>query len=140
DAYFRFLRSTGRMSARSATPADLAKEARRSAKKMAGGGRGRNHGWPGKSRSAFGASIGLSLDDLSSADELQGRLDQISAAWNELPIHERQRLDPPKGNLSGRTRAMTAYQTEIEMEALIRSFTYQMPQGDLPSPGAVAPI
>ena len=34
DAYFRFLRSTGRMSARSAIPADLAKEARRSAKKM----------------------------------------------------------------------------------------------------------
>ena len=34
DAYFRFLRSTGRMSARSAMPADLAKEARRSAKKM----------------------------------------------------------------------------------------------------------
>jgi hypothetical protein len=140
DAYFRFLRSTGRMSARSATPADLAKEARRSAKKMAAAARDRTNWSPGKTMIDFGASIGLSLDDLSSADELQGRLDQISAAWNELPIHERQRLDPPKGNLSGRTRAMTAYQTEIEMEALIRSFTYQMPQGDLPSPGAVAPI
>jgi hypothetical protein len=140
EAYFRFLRSTGRMSARSATPADLAKEARRSAKKMAAAARDRTNWSPGKTMIDFGASIGLSLDDLSSADELQGRLDQISAAWNELPIHERQRLDPPKGNLSGRTRAMTAYQTEIEMEALIRSFTYQMPQGDLPSPGAVAPI
>jgi hypothetical protein len=128
------------MSARSATPGDLAKEARRSAKKMAAAARDRTNWSPGKTMIDFGASIGLSLDDLSSADELQGRLDQISAAWNELPIHERQRLDPPKGNLSGRTRAMTAHQTEIEMEALIRSFTYEMPQGDLPSPEEVAPI
>jgi hypothetical protein len=140
DAYFRFLRSTGRMSARSATPADLAKEARRSVKKMAAAARDRTNWSPGKTMIDFGASIGLGLDDLSSVDEVQGRLDQITAAWNELPIHERQRLDPPKGNLSGRSRAMTAYQTEIEMEALIRSFSYEMPQGDLPSPEEVAPI
>jgi hypothetical protein len=140
DAYFRFLRSTGRMSARSATPADLAKEARRSAKKMAAAGRDRTNWSPGKTMIDFGASIGLGPDDLSSADELQGRLDQISAAWNELPIHERQRLDPPKGNLSGRTRAMTSYQTDIEMEALIRSFTYELPQGGLPSPQEAAQI
>ena len=140
DAYFRFLRSTGRMSARSATPADLAKEARRSAKKMAAAAQDRTNWSPGKTMIDFGASIGLSLDNLSSADELQGRLDQISAAWNELPIHERQRLDPQKGNLSGRSRAMTAYQTKIEMEALIRSFTYEMPEGDLPSPQEVAPL
>ena len=140
DAYFRFLRSTGRMSARSATPADLAKEARRSAKKMAAAARDRTNWSPGKTMIDFGASIGLSLDNLSSAGELQGRLDQISAAWNELPIHERQRLDPQKGDLSGRSRAMTAYQTEIEMEALIRSFTYEMPEGDLPSPEEVAPL
>jgi hypothetical protein len=92
DAYFRFLRSTGRMSARSATPADLAKEARRSAKKMAAAARDRTN-------------------------------------WS-----------PPKGNLSGRTRAMTSYQTDIEMEALIRSFTYEMPQGGLPSPQEAAQI
>ena len=140
DAYFRFLRSTGRMSARSATPADLAKEARRSAKKMTAAARDRANWSPGKSMIDFGASIGLDLDDLSSVDELQGRLDQITAAWNDLPIHERQRLDPPKGNLAGRTRAMTAYQTDIEMEALIRSFTHELPQGDLPSPEEVAPI
>jgi hypothetical protein len=88
----------------------------------------------------FGASIGLSLDDLSSVDELQGRLDQISAAWNDLPIHERLRLDPPKDNLSGRARAMAAYQTDDEVEALIRAFRYEMPQGDLPSPSHIAPI
>jgi hypothetical protein len=140
DAYFRFLRNTGRMSARSATPADLTKEARRSAKKMAAAARDRSNWSPGKTMIDFGASIGLPLEDLSSADELQARLGQISAAWNELPIHERQRLDPPKDNLSGRTRAMTAYQTEIETEALIRSFTYEMPQGDLPSTAEVAPI
>jgi hypothetical protein len=140
DAYFRFLRNTGRMSARSATPADLTKEARRSAKKMAAAARDRSSWSPGKTMIDFGAGIGLPLEDLSSADELQARLDQISAAWNELPIHERQRLDPPKDNLSGRTRAMTAYQTEIETEALIRSFTYEMPQGDLPSTEEVAPI
>ena len=140
DAYFRFLRNTGRMSARSATPADLTKEARRSAKKMAAAARDRTNWSPSKSLIDFGASIGLSLDDLSSVDELQGRLDQISAAWNGLPIHERQRLDPPKENLSGRSRAMAAYQTDDEVEALIRAFRYEMPQGDLPSPEEVAPI
>jgi hypothetical protein len=140
DAYFRFLRSTGRMSARSATPADLTKEARRCAKKMAAAAQNRANWSPGKTMIDFGASIGVDLDDLYSVDELQGRLDQITAAWNDLPIHERQRLDPPKDNLSGRTRAMTAYQTEVEAEALIRSFTYEMPQGDLPSTEEVAPI
>ena len=140
DAYFRFLRNTGRMSARSATPADLAKEARRSAKKMTAAARDRTNWSPSKSLVDYGASIGLSLDNLSSVDELQGRLDQITAAWNDLPIHERQRLDPPKGNLTGRSRAMAAYQTENEVEALIRSFTYEMPQGELPSPAEVAPI
>jgi hypothetical protein len=140
DAYFRFLRNTGRMSARSATPTDLTKEARRSAKKMAAAARDRTNWSPSKSVIDFGASIGLSLDDLSSVEELQGRLDQISAAWNDLPIHERQRLDPPKGNLSGLTRAMAAYQTDNEVEALIRSFRYEMPQGELPAPSEVAPI
>ena len=140
DAYFRFLRSTGRMSARSATPADLAKEARRSAKKMTAAARDRANWSPGKSVISYGESIGISLDNLSSVDELQDRLDQISAAWNELPIHERQRLDPPKDNLSGRSRAMAAYQTDDEVHALITSFRYDMPQGDLPSPGEVAPI
>src|SRR5215207_5007386 len=114
DAYFRFLRSTGRMSARSAPPADLAKEARRSAKKMTAAARDRTNWSPSKSVIDYGASIGLSLDNLSSVDELQGRLDQISTAWNELPIHERQRLDPLKDNLSGLTRAMAAYQTDNE--------------------------
>ena len=140
DAYFRFLRNTGRMSARSATPADLTKEARRSAKRMTTAAQDRTNWSQTKSLIDFGASIGLSLDDLSSADELQGRLGQISAAWNELPIHERLRLDPPKDDLSGRARAMAAYQTDDEVEALIRAFRFEMPQGDLPSPSEVAPI
>jgi hypothetical protein len=140
DAYFKFLRNTGRMSARSATPADLTKEARRSAKKMTTAAEDRRNWSQSKSLIDFGASIGLSLDDLSSEDELQGRLDQITAAWNDLPIHERQRLDPPKDGLSGRARAMAAYQTDDEVDALIRAFRYEMPQGDLPSPSEVAPI
>jgi hypothetical protein len=140
DAYFRFLRSTGRMSARSAPPGDLAKEARRSAKKMVAAARDRTNWSPGKSVLDFGASIGLNIDDLASVDELQGRLDQISAAWNDLPIHERQRLDPPKDNLSGRDRAMAACQTDDEMEALIRSFSYELPEGELPPPADLAPI
>jgi len=140
DAYFRFLRNTGRMSARSATPTDLAKEARRSAKKMAAAARDRTNWSPAKSMIDFGASIGLSLDNLSSVDELQGRLDQIGAAWNDLPIHQRQRLDPPLDDRSGRARALAAYQTDDEVEALISSFRYEMPQGDLPSPEEVAPI
>jgi hypothetical protein len=140
DAYFRFLRNTGRMSARSATPAELTKEARRNAKKMTDAAQDRTNWSQTKSLIDFGASIGLSLDNLSSTDELQGRLDQISRAWNDLPIHERQRLDTPKDDLSGRTRAMAAYQTDDEVEALIRAFRYEMPQGDLPSPSEVAPI
>jgi hypothetical protein len=140
DAYFKFLRSTGRMSARSATPTDLAKEARRSAKKMTAAAQDRANWSPGKSVMNYGESIGISLDNLASVDELQDRLDQISAAWNELPIHERQRLDPPEGDLSGRDRAMAAYRTDDEIEALITSFRYEMPQGDLPSPSEVAPI
>ena len=140
DAYFRFLRNTGRMSARSAAPADLAKEARRSAKKMTAAARDRTNWSPGKSMINYGESIGISLDNLASVDELQDRLDQIGASWNELPIHERQRLDPPKDNLSGRSRAMAAYQTDDEVEALITAFRYEMPEGDLPSLEEVAPI
>jgi hypothetical protein len=140
DAYFRFLRNTGRMSARSATPADLTKEARRSAKKMGAAARDRANWSPGKSVIDFGASIGISVDDLSSGDELQDRLDQIAAAWNDLPIHERQRLDPPKDNLSGQERAMAAYQTDDEIEALIQSFAYELPEGELPSPSEVAAV
>jgi hypothetical protein len=140
DAYFRFLRNTGRMSARSATPADLSKEARRSAKKMAAAARDRANWSPGKSMIDFGASIGISLDDLSSVDEVQERLDQIAAAWNDLPIHERQRLDPPKDNLSGRTRALAAYQTDDDLAALIKAFSYELPRGELPSPAEIAPI
>ena len=140
DAYFRFLRNTGRMSARSATPADLAKEARRSAKKMTAAARDRTNWSPSKSMINYGESIGISLDNLSSVDELQDRLDHISAAWNDLPIHERQRLDPLEGNQTGRDRAMEAYQTDIEAEALIKSFGYELPQGDLPLPDEVAPI
>lgn len=140
DAYFRFLRSTGRMSARSATPADLAKEASRSAKKMTAVARDQKNWSPTKSMINFGEGMGISLDDLSTTEELQGRLNEIAAAWNDLPIHERQRLNPPEGDLNGRSAAMAAYQTDDEIEALIQAFRYEMPQGELPSIEEVAPI
>jgi hypothetical protein len=140
DAYFRFLRSTGRMSARSATPANLAKEASRSAKKMTAAARDQRNWSPTKSMINFGEGIGISLDDLSTTEELQGRLDEIAAVWNDLPIHERQRLNPREGDLSGRGAAMAAYQTDDEIEALIQAFRYEMPQGELPSIEEVAPI
>ena len=139
DAYFRFLRSTGRMSARSATPADLDKEARRSAKKMTAAAHDQRKWSPSKNMINFGESIGISLENLATTEELQGRLDEIAAAWNDLPIHERQRRDPQHGDLSGRTRAMAAYQSEDEIEALIRSFRYEMPQGELAPPSEIAP-
>jgi hypothetical protein len=88
---------------------------------MAAAARDRTNWSPGKSLIDFVASIGLNLDDLSSVDELQDRLDQISAAWNDLPIHERQRLDLQEGDLSGCERAMEAYQTDVDVSALIRS-------------------
>jgi hypothetical protein len=140
DAYFRFLRSTGRMSARSATPADLAKEASRSAKKMSAAARDQKNWSPTKSMINFGESMGISLDDLSTTEELQGRLNEIAAAWNDLPIHQRQRLGPGEGDLSGRSAAMAAYQTDDEIYALIRSFRYEMPQGELAPPSQVAPL
>lgn len=140
DAYFRFLRSTGRMSARSAPPADLAKEARRSAKKMTAAARDQRNWSSTKNMINFGESIGLGLDSLSTAEEQQGRLNEIAAAWNDLPIHERQRLDPGEGDLSGRSRAMAAYQTDDEVEALIRAFRYEMPHGELEPPSQIAPL
>jgi hypothetical protein len=88
----------------------------------------------------FGEGMGISLDDLSTTEELQGRLNEIAAAWNDLPIHERQRLNPPEGDLNGRSAAMAAYQTDDEIEALIQAFRYEMPQGELPSIEEVAPI
>jgi hypothetical protein len=140
DAYFRFLRSTGRMSARSATPANLAKEASRSAKKMTAAARDQRNRSPTKSMINFGESIGISLDDLPTTEDLQGRLDKIAAAWNDLPIHQRQRLNPREGDLSGRSRAMAAYQTDDEIYALISSFRYEMPQGELAPPSQIAPL
>jgi hypothetical protein len=95
---------------------------------------------PTKSMINFGEGMGISLDDLSTTEELQGRLNEIAAAWNELPIHERQRLSPREGDLSGRSAAMAAYQTDDEIEALIQTFRYEMPQGELPSIEEVAPI
>jgi hypothetical protein len=35
---------------------------------------------------------------------------------------------------------MEGYQTDDEIEALMRSFGYELPQGDLPSQSEVAPI
>lgn len=139
DAYFRFLRSTGRMSGRSAAPADLTAEARRAAKRMRSAAADRSNWSPSKSIVEFGDSIGLPIEGLDSQVALEEQMAQITAAWNDLPIHERRRLNPSGDpSESGRASALAAYGTEDELEALIRCFTYELPDRELQPAPAVA--
>jgi hypothetical protein len=61
DSYFRFLRNTGRMAARSATPAELAKEARRSVVRMNEPAVDRANWSTGKVLTDFGTHLGICI-------------------------------------------------------------------------------
>jgi hypothetical protein len=143
DSYFRFLRNTGRMAPRSASPAELVKEARRSARQMESAVSDRANWSPGKVLLDFGSQLGISLDDGADTDTIQARLDAIQNAWNDLPIHERQRRMPKptdRRDESGSDRAMSAFGTGNEIDALILGFRYELPTGQLPVPAETAPI
>lgn len=148
DAFFRFLRNTGRMSHRSADPKALAKEARRSSRHMHELAEDRAHWSPGKVLADFGRTLGIELDDAPDLDTMQQRLAQIQQAWNDLPIHERRRLMPHPGDpsaeesdqLSGRELAMREHDIDDEIVALLMTFAGRLPTGELPPPVQVWPI
>ena len=144
DAYLRFLRSTGRMSGRSADLKELTKELRRNARLMTEFSSDRVNWSPNKVLADFGRSVGIDLDTAGDMETLQSRLTQIQQAWNALPVHERRRLMPhPEdvGNdeLSEREIAMRSYDTDDELVALMMPFATRLPGGDLPSVEQVAP-
>jgi len=94
DTYWRFLRGTGRMTSASAAPADLVTELRRALPQMVEATGDRSNWSQGRVLQDFGASMGIELDGAGSMEELQGRLDEVMTAWNELPVEERKRLMP----------------------------------------------
>jgi hypothetical protein len=135
DSYFRFLRNTGRMAARSASPAELSKEARRSVRRMNEAAADRANWSSGKVLTEFGAQLGVSLDDAPDIETMQSRLDTITEAWNVLPVHERQRQMPmpsDRRDQSGRDRAVAAFDQDDHIDLIILGFRYEMPTGDLP--------
>jgi hypothetical protein len=144
DAFFRFLRSTGRMSARSADPKELAKEARRNARLMTELASDRIHWSPNKVLADFGRSIGIELEGAPDLETLQERLNRINEAWNALPVTERRRLMPHAedvGNddLSEREIAMRHFDTDDPVQALVMTFATRLPGGELPTPEQVGP-
>lgn len=146
DAWFRFLRSTGRMSARSAEPKELTREARRAAGRMGEVAADRSHWSSGKVLMEFGRERGLIPDEIATAEELQAALAQTQDLWNSLPVAERRRLMPgpsgggrPRDDLSGRELAMDAAGTDDPLAALLMTFADRLPTGELPTPDVVAP-
>lgn len=142
DAYFRFLRSTGRMGARSAEPAALRKEARRSAKHMSAAAADTSAWSPTKSLMEYGRGLGVEVDDAPDVETLQARLEQVQESWNALPVHERRRRMPGPGDsqLSGADQAMLAHRVDDPITALLLTFAGELPSGELPPPGETAPI
>lgn len=145
DAYFRFLRSTGRMSGRSADLKELTKEARRSARLMAELSDDRVNWSPNKVLADFGRSVGIDLDTAGDVETLQQRLAQIQDAWNALPAAERRRLmphpeDADDDELSEGEVAMRHFGTDHWVQALLLTFAPRLPEGELPPPEQVAPL
>jgi hypothetical protein len=143
ESYFRFLRNTGRMAARSASPAELVKEAKRSAPRMKAAAEDRAHWSSGKVLQDFGAQRGIAMDVAPDLETLQDRLNEVTNVWNALPIHERQRLMPHPGDRddeSGRDRALAAYDIDDEVTALLLGFRYELPSGELPPTAETAPF
>jgi hypothetical protein len=146
DAYFRFLRSTGRMSGRSGDPKALTKEARRAARRMPEAASDVANWSPTKVLMDFGRSIGIEVDDVPDIETMQDRLGQIQDAWNALPTAERQRRMPypddvvEDEDLTGAEKAMDRYGTHDPIIALLMTFADSLPTGELPPDDVVAPI
>ena len=108
DSFWRFLRATGRMTSASAAPADLVKELRRALPAMAGANDDRANWSQGRVLADFGASLGIRLDGADTIEELQERLDAVTAAWNGLPVEERHRLMPDASPKTAKGATVTA--------------------------------
>lgn len=112
DTFCSFLRATGRMASSSAAPADLRKEGKRAAPRMAAAYDDPARHGQTRVLADFGRTVGIDLDGAADVEELQGRLDRLAEAWNALPMEERQRLMPdpsPKGAKGAAlTRALNA--------------------------------
>lgn len=115
-SFWRFLRGTGRMASSSADPRELAKEARRAAPRMPGVCADPTRHGAAKSLVEFGASMGLSLDEAGSMEELNERMQQIVEAWNALPDDQRMAMSPSSAH-QGSLRGMAA--TDL-MASLLR--------------------
>lgn len=147
DAYFKFLRSTGRMTRRSADPKELTREARRNARRMHELAEDRTTWSQNKVLIDFGCSIGIDLDGAPDLETMQVRLAEITQAWNGLPVSERRRLMPRPGDpvedaddeLPGRELAMDRYGTDDEIVALLMTFSDRLSSGELPPPEQVWP-
>ena len=122
SALWGFLRATGRMNSGSASPAELRKEARRALPHLQAAWEDPARHSQGRVLGDFGRSIGISLDGAETVEDLQARLEEVQAAWNNLPVEERRRLMPdpsPKGAVADRwTRSINA--------------GFEMPEGDSP--------
>jgi hypothetical protein len=136
DAWFRFLRSTGRMSGRSGDPKELVKEARRAATRMGEVAADRENWSQTKSLMEFGRSQGIVFDGLESVEALQAALDETTRRWNALPVHERTRLMPLPGDEerdeSEHERALRMTGVDDEIVALLLGFRHELPSGELP--------
>lgn len=113
DTYWRFLRATGRMTSTSAAPGDLSKELRRALPRMAEATEDRSNWSQGRVMKDFAESIGLSFEGAATREELQGRLDQVMTAWNELPTEERFRLMPDASPKSAAGATATALMNSL---------------------------
>ena len=141
EAWFRFLRSTGRMSGRSAQPKELIREARRAVPKMGQVSEDRSQWSQGKVLAEFGSSLGLDFDDAPDLTTLQDRLAATQAAWNALPWNERIRLmpDPESHDESLRERTARLSGTDDPVVGLLMSFRHELPSGTLPTPDVTGP-
>ena len=148
DAYFRFLRSTGRMSGYSADPKALTREVRRHARRIQERVADRVNWSPNKVLMDFGRDIGIHLDDAPDMETLQQRLSQITEAWNALPVADRRRLMPRPGDdmeveadaMPGREIAMRRFGVDDQVQGLLMTFADSLPTGEMPTPEQVAPM
>lgn len=97
DTYWRFLRATGRMSAKSDDPKALTKVARRAVRDLPERSADPAHQSQTKVLQQFGRDIGIALDGAANADEVGERWQRITDAWNALSIEERQARMPVVG-------------------------------------------
>ena len=108
ETFWRFLRNTGRMAGGSADPSSLVREAKAAGRRMRAACADPANFGPSKQMMAFGQEIGITLDDLQDMDDANDRLQQITDAWNSLPVEERRRRSPAVSSAGSRMgRALT---------------------------------